>query len=177
MQCDYCQNKATVYFTQIIDGKSKKSSLCGKCAAAQGVTDPEAFLLENVSTSSSNSQKPVQNVPSIDQLMQKHGQCPLCNFAFDDLKKTGRLGCSECYQFFRREIQQNLHSMHKDVKHTGRIPEGMLENIQLKKQREELQRDLDKAISSEDYEKAAVLRDQLNQLSKTESPTEKSSLK
>lgn len=101
--------------------------------------------------------------------MHKEGNCPNCDFAFDDLKKTGRLGCSECYQFFKEEISQSLPTMHKDVSHKGRIPEGMLEDIQLRKNIEGIKKKLTKAVKDEDYEAAAVLRDQLNQLSETSS--------
>ena len=166
MQCDYCENKATVYYTQIIEGVSKKAALCEKCATEQGVTDPEAFLLEN------SSQVPAKkkpsflspNIPAPQFSSLSTGECPKCGFTFEDLKKTGRLGCSECYQFFKQQIQQNLSSMHKGVKHKGRIPEGMMKSIELRKKTEQLETDLAAAIAKEDFEKAATLRDELNKL-------------
>jgi hypothetical protein len=45
MQCEHCDNKATVFYTQIIDGIGKKTCLCESCASEQGITDPEGFLL------------------------------------------------------------------------------------------------------------------------------------
>ncbi|MBK1831132.1 UvrB/UvrC motif-containing protein [Verrucomicrobiaceae bacterium R5-34] len=93
------------------------------------------------------------------------GTCPGCGFAFDDLKKTGRLGCSQCYQFFREEIKHNLGGMHKDTCHVGRVPAGMMEAFQNKQKIDQLQQEMNGAIANEDYEKAAALRDQLQKLS------------
>jgi protein arginine kinase activator len=187
MQCDYCDNKATVFFTQIIDGNSKKSCLCEECATQHGVIDPEGFLLGNIEPTTDTdpkSSKGPKKGPKIDvpmtgetielptntsQIPGKTGICPGCGFAFDDLKKTGRLGCSQCYQFFRNEIRHNLGGMHKGTSHTGRVPEGMLEAFEQRQRREQLQQEMDEAIHAENYEKAAALRDQISQLTEVES--------
>ncbi|MBT8038008.1 MAG: UvrB/UvrC motif-containing protein [Verrucomicrobiae bacterium] len=180
MQCDYCNNKATVFFTQIIDGNSKKSCLCEACATQSGVIDPDGFLLGNIEASANptsptnpkdspfdppltgDTTDPATHTPPT---LEKSATCPGCGFALDDLKKTGRLGCSQCYQSFHNEIRHNLGGMHKGTSHTGRVPEGMLKAFQQRQHREQLQQEMDEAIQAEDYEKAAALRDQLSQLS------------
>ena len=44
MTCDVCQkSKATVYFSQLIEGKLQKVNLCKSCAEEKGVTDPTGF--------------------------------------------------------------------------------------------------------------------------------------
>jgi len=167
MQCDHCDNKATVFYTQIIDGVSKKSCLCESCATKQGVTDPEGFLLGSgdILAGSKPQKSSSKPQPETSAGTQAARCCPGCGFAFEDLKKTGRLGCSDCYQFFRREIKANLGGMHKGTCHTGRVPEGMLEAFAQRQKLEKLQLNLNDAIESEDYEKAASLRDQINQIS------------
>jgi len=189
MQCDYCDSKATVFFTQIIDGNSKKSCLCEECATTQGVTDPDGFLLGDIEPPiNSDSDTPGSNSDPKDPGLQidvnmggepseantstkapypygNPGICPGCGFAFDDLKKTGRLGCSQCYQFFRSEIKNNLGGMHVGTSHSGRVPEGMLEAFEHRQRLEQLQQEMNEAISNENYEKAAALRDQIGQLS------------
>ena len=59
--------------------------------------------------------------------------------------------------------------MHKGTRHSGRVPEGMIEAFQKRQQLESLEKEMTEAISSEDYEKAAALRDQINQLSENTS--------
>ena len=54
--------------------------------------------------------------------------------------------------------------MHKGTRHSGRVPEGMVEAFQKRQQLESLEKEMTEAISSEDYEKAAALRDQISQL-------------
>ncbi len=187
MQCDYCEKKATVHYTQIIDGASKKASLCETCAAEQGITDPESFLLDQMPPSSPNTpeegspknpsaegsdensgeKKPSflsPNIPKVNLGVTKSGQCPGCGFTYENLNKTGRLGCSECYQFFRKEIKASLDNMHKGVTHQGRVPEGVIEDIELREQTKKLENALADAIESEDFETAAKLRDELNAL-------------
>ncbi len=167
MQCDFCDSKATVFFTQIIDGNSKKTNLCDACAASQGVTDPEGFLLPSIDFPVSGSKSEVKDdLPEAPPAPVMDGKtcCPDCGFAFDDLKKTGRLGCSGCYQFFREEIKHNLAGMHKGTSHTGRVPEGMVEAFQTRQRLEALNKEMDDAVSAEDYEKAAQLRDQISQI-------------
>ena len=46
----------------------------------------------------------------------------------------------------------------------GRVPEGMLEAFERRQQLEKLQLAMDEAISGEDYEKAAALRDEIKNL-------------
>ncbi|WP_435892874.1 UvrB/UvrC motif-containing protein [Oceaniferula spumae] len=185
MQCDYCDSKATVFFTQIIDGNSKKSCLCEKCAMKNGVTDPEGFLLGNMDPSklSAKASSAVEGVnfkpdataggASVPRELGT-GICPGCGFAFEDLKKTGRLGCSQCYQFFREEIKHNLGGMHKDTSHVGRVPEGMLEAFEHRQKLDQLEQDMEAAIGAEDYEKAAALRDEIQKLSEKKSEASES---
>ena len=45
MQCDFCENKATVFLTQLIEGEMKKMCLCEDCAREKGVSDPAGFSL------------------------------------------------------------------------------------------------------------------------------------
>ena len=178
MQCDYCDNKATVFYTQIVDGVGKKSSLCESCAAKQGVTDPEGFLLSDQDSLPKGKPSAPKVVPKLETSLGKEPArcCPGCGFAFDDLKKTGRLGCSKCYEFFREEIKNNLGGMHKGTCHTGRVPEGMLVAFENRQRLEQLNLDLNGAIDAEDYEKAAALRDEINQLTgETPTPSERPS--
>ena len=167
MQCDLCESKATIFFTQIIDGVTKKLNLCETCAAEQGVTDPEEFLLDSLDMPLDET-TPVEITQDIQPASvtasDESACCTDCGFSFDDLKKIGRLGCSTCYTFFREEIKHNLAGMHKGSNHVGRVPEGMLEAFQKRQQLEALETEMAQAIEVEDYEKASALRDEINQL-------------
>jgi protein arginine kinase activator len=179
MECDFCDSKATVFFTQIIEGITKKTNLCDSCASSQGVTDPDGFLLGDIELSPEEQVEAAATLAEDTEpqtVMDDKTCCPSCGFAFDDLKKTGRLGCSGCYDFFRSEIKHNLAGMHKGTSHSGRVPKGMVEAFQKRQQLESLEKEMAEAIDAEDYEKAASIRDQINQLEKaslTPDPSEK----
>ena len=46
MLCDVCKcNDATVFLTQILEGKMQKVNLCDACSKEKGVQDPTGFAL------------------------------------------------------------------------------------------------------------------------------------
>jgi protein arginine kinase activator len=90
MQCDVCQkNEATVYLTQIVEGKMQKVNLCESCAKEKGVSDPTGFAMADLLLGLGATQQ-------IEHAGQPAQKCPVCGFTQVDFKKTGRLGCSAC---------------------------------------------------------------------------------
>ena len=53
----------------------------------------------------------------------------------------------------------------------GRVPEGMLAAFEIRQQLEKFQLAMDAAISSEDFEKAAALRDEMKKLEQASQST------
>jgi protein arginine kinase activator len=92
--------------------------------------------------------------------MQK---CPTCGFSQADFKKTGRLGCSNCYETFNDGLGGLLKQMHKGTEHVGKVPQRLLKSLERENQMKELQRNLRKAVANEDYESAAQIRDQIRE--------------
>ncbi len=156
MNCDACKaSQATVFLTQIVDGKMQKVNLCEACSKEKGVTDPTGFALADLLLGLGAAQE-----------MERGGtvqKCLTCGFSQADFKKTGRLGCGACYQTFSEGLATLLKGMHKGTEHIGKIPARALQSIQRDSQVRTLQRDLRKAVAAEDYESAARLRDQLKQ--------------
>ena len=93
MLCDVCKcNDATVFLTQILEGKMHKVNLCEACSKEKGVQDPTSFALADLLLGIGAAEEIEKGAPT-----QK---CPVCGFSQADFKKTGRLGCSECYVTF-----------------------------------------------------------------------------
>lgn len=61
-----------------------------------------------------------------------------------------------------------LRGMHKGQSHVGKVPEGLLESHYRYQLMEELRGKLEEAISSENYEAAAELRDKMRKLDEEE---------
>jgi Uncharacterized protein with conserved CXXC pairs len=88
----------------------------------------------------------------------------VCGFSQADFKKTGRLGCSECYGTFAEGLGSLLKAMHKGTEHVGKLPERAQRTMALNQQMRALKRIWKKAVADENYESAASLRDQIKQL-------------
>ena len=71
-------------------------------------------------------------------------RCPACGFNLSTFRKTGRVGCPDCYTVFASELEAPGNE----------TPDERLQ----------LERELREAIEREDYEQAAILRDRLKNL-------------
>src|SRR5881392_3590902 len=100
MLCDVCKcNDATVFLTQIQDGKMQKVNLCDACSKEKGVEDPKSFALADLLLGIGASEEIEKSA-----LIQK---CPVCGFSQADFKKTGRLGCAACYTRFAHAFESD----------------------------------------------------------------------
>jgi protein arginine kinase activator len=159
MQCSICKEKpATVHLTKIVSDKMQKLDLCEDCAKTKGVNDP-LFAPADVLLGLGASQQIEQSAGGADV------KCPRCGFSQMDFKKSGRLGCPECYKIFAEGLNGLLKTMHKGTRHTGKSPEALRKTREDSDRLKTLQKRLAKAIEAEDFEQAAALRDELKQMS------------
>ncbi len=154
MHCEVCQeNEATVHLTQIVDGHVKKINMCEACAAKSGLEMKGALSITDILLGLGGV-KPAGR-PEADRA------CPRCHMRRADFKKTGRLGCPDCYETFTAELAPMVQSMHHSSQHVGGIP--VHEELRVQKTAEiaALQQALDKAVAGENFEEAARLRDRI----------------
>jgi protein arginine kinase activator len=164
MQCNFCQNKATVFLTQLVEGQMKKICLCDDCAKERGVTDPTGFSLAE-SLLGAESTPGIQGaISGAVGVTSKGRACPNCGFTMEDLRRVRRFGCSECYHTFGEEVQAMLRGMHAGTSHVGKVPRGQMESRERRQRIEQLRTRLEQAISAENYEEAAGLRDEIREI-------------
>jgi protein arginine kinase activator len=168
MLCTICKEKpATVHLTQIVGDKMQKLDLCEDCAKTKGINDPTSFGLADLDL--------VLGLGASQQLEQAAGgvelKCPRCGFTQADFKKSGRLGCPECYVTFAEGLRGLLKTMHKGTRHTGKAPEALRATRENADRMKSLQAKLAKAIKDENYEQAAQVRDEIKQLTGRPTPT------
>ena len=157
MFCDVCKSKeATVFLTQIIEGKMQKVNLCEACSKEKGVNDPTGFALADLLLGLGAAQEIERNPAGV--------RCPVCGFSQADFKKTGRLGCSACYDTFAEGLSGMLKNMHRGTVHTGKVPARLAVSRRLNQELSKLREELDKAVASEQFEEAAGLRDRIRRL-------------
>jgi protein arginine kinase activator len=160
MLCCICKEReATVHLTQIAGDKMQKVDLCEECAKTKGVNDPTGFSLADLLLGLGASQELDHASGGVEV------KCPRCGFTQADFKKTGRLGCAECYKTFGEGLEGLLKSMHKGTRHVGKVPECLRQTRDLSDRLMGLQKKLNKAIEEENFEQAAQLRDEIKQMS------------
>ncbi len=159
MLCCVCKAKeAKVHLTQIMGDKMQKVDLCEECAKEKGVNDPGGFSLADLLLGLGASQEMEQATGGPEL------RCPHCGFTQADFKKSGRLGCSECYVTFAEGLESLLKTMHSGTRHVGKVPAALQQSRDLADRLKSLQKKLEKAIADEDFEKAAVYRDEIKQM-------------
>ncbi len=158
-----------MFITQIVQGEVTELYLCEECAKKRGLIDPvalsfnEKFFPENFQQQIENLLKKVEL--DVNKLTQQHIEddddvpsmtCPICQFSLSNYRKTGRVGCPDCYDSFAAYLGTEL---------TQQENQDCLElDIQPKVRIKQLEQQMAKAVEIEDYEAAASLRDQIKQL-------------
>lgn len=157
MKCDQCDNEATVHLTQVVEGVVKKVHLCEACAAESGLDVQGPVSITDILLGM-GGEASEQKVSTSERV------CSSCGMKRADFKKSGRLGCPDCYEVFRDELTPLIRAMHRSTQHTGKVPASESRRSILRTEMAGLQKQLEKAVASEAYEKAAKLRDQLSEL-------------
>lgn len=161
MLCDLCsKNPATVHLTEIVDNQMKELHLCEECARQKSIQMEQEFGLADLLAGLSEFGKPKEQKEIIKL------KCPACNLTYADFKKIGRLGCSECYNTFRRYLSSLLKRIHGSNRHLGKTPLKLIRASKRKIDIQELRSKLQRAIELEEFEEAAKLRDQIKEFEK-----------
>lgn len=120
MLCDDCRERpANVHVTKINNNHKVERHLCDACAQKTGEI-----------SFSTDTQFAVQDFL---KGMLSHGfagfprseaaaRCPNCRMTFEDFSRSGKIGCSVCYDSFSDRLNPMLHRIHGTAGHTGKIP-------------------------------------------------------
>lgn len=155
--CDKCNKPATIHLTEIIDGQKIEKHLCQDCAASEGITVkadvPISQLLEDFILQSGAVEETREAV------------CDVCGMTFTEFREGGLLGCPNDYDAFDKALSPLLERAQEGAtQHTGRVPGSASAAQQRQTALLRLRAQLKAAIAREDYEQAAVLRDQVKEL-------------
>ena len=98
-------------------------------------------------------------------------ECPECGMTLSEFRAKGRFGCPRDYEIFAEHLDPLLERIHdiQPAKHEGRLPEssGREEVVEKQQSLADLRKQLDEAVAEENYEKAAELRDKINEIEST----------
>jgi len=143
LECSACQEPCAVVYKQLCSNSLTMEALCKNCPVLK------QRLQGNKQNSSAHESASVS--------------CNECQTSLNDILRHDCLGCSHCYQVFEAAICQRLNIDKLDYKQDVMINKNTTPTSdQLLK----LSKDLQEAVSQENFEKAAVLRDEINKLKK-----------
>ena len=161
MLCQSCgERDASIHFTKIINGNVEEKHLCEVCAKKGNELDvnlPFSFqtlFTGLISTMNEDSQK------------VKEVSCPECGLGYNKFLETGKFGCSNCFNAFEDDVYELLQGIHGHSHHIGKIPLRINSKIRNIEEIESLKDELNKSIALEEFERAALLRDEIKMIKK-----------
>lgn len=163
MLCDLCsKNQASVHLTEIIDDQISELHLCEECARKKSIQMEQQFGLADLLAGLAEFDKPEETAKAVGL------KCSNCGLSYEDFKRIGRLGCSECYTAFRKYLLPLLKKIHGSTQHVGKTPYKVVTKARKKINLTELRMGLQRAIEKEEFEEAARLRDKIREIEKHE---------
>ncbi|MFT4415690.1 UvrB/UvrC motif-containing protein [Fredinandcohnia humi] len=171
MICQDCNKRpATLHFTKIVNGEKTEVHLCEHCAQEKSeifmFSGTSGFSIDNLLAGLLHIEPLKETKPNAFQASEIL-QCENCKMTFTQFAKVGRFGCSNCYPTFEKQLTPILKRLHSgNTSHTGKIPKRIGGTFHLRKEIEQLKQKLKEYISQEEFEKAAVTRDQVRALEK-----------
>ena len=152
------KKEATVHLTEIVNDQVTKLNLCEDCAREKGAEMEEHFGLSELLAGLTDIGTTVEPETAITT------KCPNCGLSYQNFRKIGRLGCSVCYDAFKKELTPLLKRIHGSDRHVGKVPLKGGKTIKDTRTLQDLKVQLDKAIQMEEFEEAAKLRDKIRDL-------------
>lgn len=172
MICQKCnQNEATFHLRQNINGNIKEIHLCPQCAAELGYdsvfTGMETFNpfgsmnmdVQNFLGSLFSQELPTGRNPEMHK-------CSFCGTTFEEFAQNAMAGCANCYHEFYNDMLPYIQRIHGKTRHVGKIPASAGKGLKLQRELTQLKKQLNEAVTAQEYEKAATLRDQIKDIEK-----------
>lgn len=181
MLCQSCGKRtATNHIQSVVNGQLRETHLCPECAQNLGYQNIFSLWgadLGNLLGGLLGGQTPGVTNTRQQPMRQQALRCPKCGASFAEIAESGKMGCAQCYQVFRKELLPTIQKVHGATRHTGKTPTGAalqvsqslgklvpVEETPLQKKKRELQQ----AIEAQEFERAAQLRDEIKEMEKDE---------
>lgn len=165
MKCESCNaREATIHITKGSGLDKAEKYLCEECANASFESDfsypDDSFNIHQLLKSLSQQQ-------SMQHKQKTQKECGTCGSTIETIVKNGKFGCPDCYTTFDSKVPEIIMRVQAhQTEHTGKVPKKSRSQIKVKKQIETLKNKLSELIESQEFEEAAVVRDEIRELEK-----------
>lgn len=160
MLCQSCEKRqATTHIKTILNGELKEFNLCPECAAKLGYGSffgNFGFDLDKLFGSFMESFGAAETSK----------RCKFCGSSFEDIAKSGKVGCAQCYDEFYEELLPSIQRIHGRTSHAGKLARSAGAEVRIKNEMAKCRYELEEAVKAQEFEKAAELRDRIRELEK-----------
>lgn len=165
LECSECKKHITVYYTEIVGGNITRTSMCADCPELQR----RLHGAHAHRTANGKEESPTGLA------------CGNCGTSLESLRVGIPLGCSVCYEVFDDILIDEMLASEKiparvaankksSPVHIGRAP-GESQEMNPSLRLLALNEALNETLKKEDYEQAALLRDQIKALTENKDTT------
>lgn len=163
MTCQNCGKRtATTHIKTILNGRLSERHLCAECAAQLGYGGLFSGLGNGLGSLLGGLAGPTE---------EEGLRCPGCGMRFAEFSKTGMLGCAQCYQSFRKQLLPTIQRVHGTALHKGKHPGSSALRVREEPGAmvaldpiAEKKRQLQQAVEAQEFEQAALLRDEIREM-------------
>lgn len=153
MNCDKCGKPSVYHSTLIINGVSETKNLCRECAIKEGVFSNTTSIFDDIFMPFAGISPLMEQIENI--------VCPVCKTSLKDFKTNHRLGCTNCYEVFRSQINEVLKHIAPSTTHKQQAISSKTSKVdKISALREQLKI----AVKEERYEDAGKLKKQIQKL-------------
>lgn len=160
MLCQNChKNLASGRYAEVVDGQVSDLRLCQDCLAEREGSASTGFEF------STPSPFPRKNKDApVEQTEDDGRSCTACSTSLTGIMETGKVGCSACYDTFSVELEGLMEGIHIALTHRGKVPRLDDARVRVRSELQSKRALLKTALSMENYEEAAILRDEIRAL-------------
>lgn len=149
MKCDKCgKNIANTHIRSVINGRVTNLNLCSDCAAINGIGGLGASLFGEAKLNSETGDK----------------TCSSCGTKLLEIIESGFIGCADCYKIFNKELSGAIRRLHGRTNYRGKIPQTSAPRLDSSSIISKLRKEMSKAVETENFERAAELRDKIKEI-------------
>ena len=169
--CEECgEAAAVIHLLRVENGSVTHIRLCQACAEnLAGHTEGMSLVLAVPSASGRSAKKPDKGEAVRTPFPKPDLQvCTVCGTTLADLKESGMVGCSVCYQVFAEYLRTVVQGDVELSAHLGKVPRRGSESDIARREVMRLQRMLRELVDCERFEEAASVRDKLSELGRSD---------
>jgi|GEM_PF-879809 protein-arginine kinase activator protein McsA len=150
--CQHCSQKADLFVSCVnAHGKVTSKAFCLPHAIKEGLLHPRKWEL----------------IPGETPLHHCGETSCACGMTEGLLRVKGRAGCAKCYKTFEEQFKLATSNVQPGIVHIGKTPVRMAPVANVRRRIRVLEMVMERAIKKEAYERAAVCRDRIKELSQT----------